>query len=81
MDKLIKHVGATDVRYVNVTETKGEYVKLRQRKFVVAGVASALDQICNVPLFSTPLVSSVRKIGTSLSTTCTRRYCQETTVR
>ncbi|KAG9519291.1 hypothetical protein KCU93_g8153, partial [Aureobasidium melanogenum] len=39
VDKLVKDVGATEVQYVAVADGDGEDMKLRQRKFVVAGVA------------------------------------------
>lgn len=38
-DKLAKHVGTTEVQYVAVTGTEGEDSMLRQRKFIVPGVA------------------------------------------
>jgi hypothetical protein len=39
VDKLVKRVGTTGVQYVIIADEDGEYTKLRQRKFIVAGVA------------------------------------------
>ncbi|KAG9521984.1 hypothetical protein KCV07_g3398, partial [Aureobasidium melanogenum] len=39
VDKLLKHVGTTEVQYAAVTDGDGEDIKLRERKFAIPGVA------------------------------------------
>ncbi|KAH0365385.1 hypothetical protein KCU65_g6098, partial [Aureobasidium melanogenum] len=39
VDKLVKHVGTTQAQYVVITDTDGEDIKLRERKFAVPEVA------------------------------------------
>lgn len=39
VDKLVKHVGTTQAQYVAITDTDGEDIKLRERKFAIPGEA------------------------------------------